>query len=302
MPGTARRARRACSRPRPRQPPSSSGSRRSFPCRARARSPPPVDRDCRGPRIPSVLPRTEWPSRTCQRPSRIARSSCEVWRASDSIRPSVSSAVRWPTSRVPQTWMPSSVAAPTFDRRIPHAGRDQQTQIGETLQDGSRKCRPLAHGEDRLERSETAHELVGVRDRASKLEPRPGPPGGPSLPFALRRDDSRRAGRASCRPPLPDAVARAMASRRITPRRPSATPAQGRPRVMEMAGGPVPRRHLPQGRRLGAAARMRVGTAGVEMAAGGWVDGARHVALEDYALASSRSRLRDRHGRQQRFR
>ena len=63
----------------------------------------------------------------------------------------------------------------------------------------------------------------------------------------------------------------------------------------------MPRRHLAQCGGFGAAARMRIGAAGVEMTARRRVDRARHVALEDDALALARARLRDRHGRQQRL-
>ena len=60
-------------------------------------------------------------------------------------------------------------------------------------------------------------------------------------------------------------------------------------------------RHLAQCRRLGAAARRGVGAARVEVAAGRRVDRARHVALQDHALAALAPGLRHRHGGQQRL-
>ena len=63
--------------------------------------------------MPSVRPCRPCPSATCQPPSRIARSSRGIWRASARIRPHVSSAVAKPSDPVPHTTTPSSRAAST---------------------------------------------------------------------------------------------------------------------------------------------------------------------------------------------
>ena len=67
-----------------------------------------------------------------------------------------------------------------IDGGIPHAGRDQKAQVGEALEDGARKRRPLAHCHNRLEGGEAAYELVGVDDlaiEARNLDPaRKAPP------------------------------------------------------------------------------------------------------------------------------
>jgi hypothetical protein len=49
-----------------------------------------------------------------------------------------------------------------IDGGIPHAGRDQKAQVGEALEDGARKCRPLAHSQNRQEGGEAANEIVDV--------------------------------------------------------------------------------------------------------------------------------------------
>ena len=65
------------------------------------------------PRMPSVPPRRPCPSATCQPPSRMARSSRVICRASARIRAHVSSDVPKPSEPVPETIAPSSRAAST---------------------------------------------------------------------------------------------------------------------------------------------------------------------------------------------
>src|SRR6266550_1145960 len=69
------------------------------------------------------------------------------------------------------------------------------------------------------------------------------------------------------------------------------------PAIVQMAGGPVARRHLAQYRRFAAAARHRIGAACVEMAARGRIDRARHITGQDDAVAALGARLWDWHRR-----
>src|SRR5262245_17165339 len=72
--------------------------------------------------------------------------------------------------------------------------------------------------------------------------------------------------------------------------------------IVQMAGSPVSRHDFSERRRFGSAARVHVGTAGVEMTARRRIDRARYIALENDALALSGTRLWDRHRGQQRLR
>src|SRR5205809_6579180 len=69
------------------------------------------------------------------------------------------------------------------------------------------------------------------------------------------------------------------------------------PAIVQMAGGPVARRHLAQYRRFAAAARHRIGAACVEMAARGRIDRAWHITGQDDAVAALGARLWDWHRR-----
>src|SRR5262245_8963085 len=75
----------------------------------------------------------------------------------------------------------------------------------------------------------------------------------------------------------------------------------GRRQIVEMTGSEVAGRRGTQGWLLGAASLEGVGATGVKAAALGRVDRARHVALEDDALAR-RAGLRHRNSRQERLR
>src|SRR5712671_3926574 len=72
---------------------------------------------------------------------------------------------------------------------------------------------------------------------------------------------------------------------------------EAEPAIVQMAGGPVARRHLAQYRRFAAAARHRIGAARVEMAARGRIDRARHITGQDDAVAALGARLWDWHRR-----
>ncbi len=115
------------------------------------------------PSTPSVLPFRPSPTVVCQRPSRVARSSAGMRRASARISPHASSAVGYGSPAVPQTSDAALGRRLHVDGGIAHARGDEELELGQALEQRPRERRPLAQGHDDVEVGQPRRErgLVG---------------------------------------------------------------------------------------------------------------------------------------------
>ncbi len=112
---------------------SGSATRRSPTCRTPAPTAATGMPSRPSPTTPSVMPDSPGPIVCCQPPARTAASSWAKLRVSAMIIPRVSSGTALPVPAVPHTVMPRVGGGRQVDRRVLHAGGDEQPQLAAAL-------------------------------------------------------------------------------------------------------------------------------------------------------------------------